>query len=174
MKNKIDCNFDAVFAGISDANDLKSVANEIREQLISAFNTRKGELDKASKKVTVKIAADNKKGAKEQPAPKAKKTAKDKTEKKTKTAATKEPAADIKTKIVITDMAAIKKLGLTFKKYNDKCWVLRGDTKPLKDILKDKFKGVFNSRLTGGEGWVIRTAMAQDCADALGFNIKVA
>lgn len=36
------------------------------------------------------------------------------------------------------------------------------------------FKGVFNSHLTGGEGWVIKTANAQECATALGLKAKVA
>lgn len=76
--------------------------------------------------------------------------------------------------IAITDTKAIKKLGLTFEKYNDKCWVLRGETKPLRKILKEQFKGVYNSRLNGGEGWVFRTASAQECANALGLNVKVA
>ena len=77
--------------------------------------------------------------------------------------------------MAITDLAAIKKLGLSFVKYNDRCWVLRGDTKPLRKILKEQFKGVFNSHLSGGEGWVIKTANVDECAKALGIKLpKVA
>ena len=75
--------------------------------------------------------------------------------------------------ISITDKAAIKKLGLRFEKYNERCWVLRGDSKPLRKELV-KFKGVFNSRLSGGEGWVFRNDNVEECAKALGIKIKTA
>ena len=91
-----------------------------------------------------------------------------------KTTAKTKPDKDTDTLISITDIKAIKELGLTFKKYNDRCWVLRGNTKPLRKVLKDQFKGVFNSHLTGGEGWVIKTANVEGCAKALGLKITKA
>lgn len=83
-------------------------------------------------------------------------------------------AGDTDTLVAITDLKAIKKLGLTFEKYNDRCWVLRGDTKPLRKILKEQFKGVFNSHLSGGEGWVIKTANVEECSKALGLKLPKA
>lgn len=92
-----------------------------------------------------------------------KETAKAETKKEVKSASTSDDL------IAITDMAAIKKLGLTFEKYNERCYVLRGNTKPLRKALKE-FKGVYNGRLTGGEGWVIANKYAESCAKALGLK----
>lgn len=102
-----------------------------------------------------------------------------KTEKKSeekpaaKPAAKKEqkPQATTVTKVEAEKMAAS---GLVFQPYNERCWVLRGDTKPFKKMLKEEFKGVFNMFLTGGEGWVIRNDKVEDCAKALGLNVKTA
>ena len=98
---------------------------------------------------------------------KAKKETKVETKKETKTQSTSDDL------IAITDTAAIKKLGLTFEKYNDKCYVLRGNTKPLRKVLQSEFRGVYNGRLTGGEGWVIANKHAQNCAKALGLKLAV-
>lgn len=96
-----------------------------------------------------------------------KETAKTETKKEVKSASTSDDL------IAITDTAAIKKLGLTFEKYNDRCYVLRGNTKPLRKVLKEEFRGVYNGRLTGGEGWVIAAKHAQNCAKALGLKLAV-
>jgi hypothetical protein len=37
--------------------------------------------------------------------------------------------------------------------YTDKSFVLRGDTKPYKDIIKS-LGGKWNSNLNGGSGWI--------------------
>lgn len=187
MANELNvkCNFTTVFAQFHTVEDLKAVANNICAQVKEAYEARVIEINNAKKGVVVEVAVE----AAAAPAPQQK-------TKVSKTAAAKEAAARMKkqeaavpqpkakaasatetsddTLIAITDTAAIKKLGLTFEKYNDRCWVLRGNTKPLRKVLKEKFRGVFNSRLTGGEGWVFKTASAQAVGDALGLKVKVA
>lgn len=156
--------FTSLFAQFNDVEVLRTYANSILTQVGEAFNERAAEIAKG-KKPTPKAdapAVKTKTAKVEKPAPKKEEAPKANTE------------SNGDTLISITDTKAIKKLGLTFEKYNDKCWVLRGDTKPLRKILKENFKGVFNSRLTGGEGWVFRTANAQECANALGLKVKVA
>lgn len=187
MANELNvkCNFTTVFAQFHTVEDLKAVANNICAQVKEAYEARVNEINNAKKGVVVEVAVE----AAAAPAPQQK-------TKVSKTAAAKEAAARMKkqeaaapqpkakaapatetsddTLIAITDTVAIKKLGLTFEKYNDRCWVLRGNTKPLRQALKEQFKGVFNSRLTGGEGWVFKTAVAQSVGDALGLKVKVA
>ncbi|WP_455637165.1 hypothetical protein [Parabacteroides sp.] len=184
--NLVKCNFASVFAKYETVEELKAVANDICGQVKTAFDTRVKEIKSGNMNIEVEVV-----GAQSE-VPKTEKKTKSSKAKNDKTAGAKEMAEKFKkqekelrtkenkdnksddTLIAITDTKAIEKLGLTFEKYNDKCWVLRGATKPLRKILKEQFKGVYNSRLTGGEGWVFRTASAQECADALGLNVKVA
>ena len=143
-----------VFSEYTSTEELKSAANAICAQVNDAYKARFAEIANKTKTASKPATA---------PATPAKPETKAKT------------AGDTDTLVAITDLAAIKKLGLSFVKYNDRCWVLRGDTKPLRKILKEQFKGVFNSHLSGGEGWVIKTANVDECAKALGIKLpKVA
>lgn len=185
---EVKCNFASVFAKYNTVDELKAIANNICTQVKEAFDTRVAEIKSGNTGtvVEVEVSAAN---APKEVKPKTTKSKNSKTasakemaekfkkqEKEQKPEVKKEPkeSKDDDTLIAITDTKAIKKLGLTFEKYNDKCWVLRGETKPLRKVLKEQFKGVYNSRLTGGSGWVFKTASAQECADALGLNVKVA
>lgn len=183
---EVKCNFTSVFAKYDTVDELKAIANNICGQVKKAFDTRVAEIksgntgivveaevstDETPKPETKSKSKNNKTaGAKEM----AEKFKKQEKELKTKEKKENKDNKNDDTLIAITDTKAIEKLGLTFEKYNDKCWVLRGETKPLRKILKEQFKGVYNSHLTGGEGWVFRTASAQECANALGLNVKVA
>lgn len=147
----------SVFSEYTSTEELKSAANAICAQVNDAYKARFAEIANKTKTASKPATA---------PAAPAKPEAKAKREK---------TAGDTDTLVAITDLAAIKKLGLSFVKYNDRCWVLRGETKPLRKILKEQFKGVFNSHLSGGEGWVIKTANVDECAKALGIKLpKVA
>lgn len=147
MKNKeITSLLNSTFAQCAKVEDLKTLANAICAQVKEAYEIR-------CKEIT---------------------TGKPATKAKTKKTSEKEPkATSPKTLISVTDANTIKKLGLnfTFSEYNERCWVLRGDTKPLKVILKEKFEGKFNPRLKGGPGWIIRNAHVAECAKALGIKI---
>ena len=152
----------SVFSGYTSTEELKSAANAICAQVNDAYKARFAEIANKTKTASKPATA---------PAAPAKPEAKAKREKTAKT----KTAGDTDTLVAITDLAAIKKLGLSFVKYNDRCWVLRGETKPLRKILKEQFKGVFNSHLSGGEGWVIKTVNVDECAKALGIKLpKVA
>lgn len=178
---EVKCNFTTIFARYDNIEDLKAIANNICGQVKEAYDARLAEIKSGNTGAIVEVVetattpqAKNKgsktAAAKEVAAKMKREAAPAKTT--ASTANTSESADD--TLIAITDTAAIKKLGLTFEKYNDRCWVLRGNTKPLRQALKEQFKGVFNSRLTGGEGWVFKTAVAQSVVDALGLKVKVA
>lgn len=161
----------SVFSEYTSTDELKSAANALCAQVKDAYEARFKELTsgaKTTEKPATAPAAPIKSEAKKE------KTAKTKTAEAPKTETKTKAAGDADTLIAITDINAIKKLGLTFEKYNDRCWVLRGDTKPLRKVLKEQFKGVFNSHLSGGEGWVIKTANVDECAKALGLKVKKA
>ena len=152
-------------------DDVIEIVEDIKER---AESKEEPKIDKAvsktarAKEMAAKFKKD-KKEAKTEPKKevKAKKETKVETKKETKTQSTSDDL------IAITDTAAIKKLGLTFEKYNDRCYVLRGNTKPLRKVLQSEFRGVYNGRLTGGEGWVIANKHAQNCAKALGLKLAV-
>lgn len=181
---EVKCNFTTIFARYDNIEDLKTVANSICGQVKKAYDTRLAEIKGGSTGVIVEVVDTTATVSQSQPEKKdskvaAAKEAAAKMKKQESASAKAKPATTTSestddTLIAITDTEAIKKLGLTFEKYNDRCWVLRGDTKPLRKVLKEKFKGVFNSRLTGGEGWVFKTAAAQGVSDALGLKVKVA
>lgn len=194
----VKCNFTTIFSKFNTENELRSLANIICGQVKEAFEARMAEITATTgDDLTVEVEVETTTAAAPAVAPQPKSKGKGKTAaakevaermKKSKETdkATAKAKAETKAEtkaattsdddalIAITDLAAIKKLGLTFEKYNDRCWVLRGNTKPLRKILKDQFRGVFNSRLTGGEGWVFKTANAQNVSDALGLKVKVA
>lgn len=165
IKSIISC----LFASVNNSEELKTVANSICSQVKEAYNARFKEIiaQTGSKAETPATSSKPKTEAK-------KTTAKPKTPEPAKPAAKPKAEADNDTVIEVIDLKSIKKLGLTFEKYNDRCWVLRGETKPLRKILKEQFKGVFNSHLSGGEGWVIKNASAEECAKALGLKMKAA
>lgn len=167
---EIKCNFANVFAKVDTADELKSLANNICAQVKEAYETRFKEINSGQTGMVVEVTTTPKNTSKAEAKSKKGKTAK--TAEITKTETKVKTAGDTDTLIAITDINAIKKLGLTFEKYNDRCWVLRGDTKPLRKILKEQFKGVFNSHLSGGEGWVIKTSNVDECAKALGLKVK--
>lgn len=181
---EVKCNFTTIFAKFDNIEDLKALANNICGQVKNAFDTRVAELKNGGTGIAVEVEVSEAVASTPQSTSKSKTEAakeaaarmkKDKkSASKSKSEAPASSSTDDDTLIAITDTAAIKKLGLTFEKYNDRCWVLRGNTKPLRKVLKEQFKGVFNSRLTGGEGWVFKTANAQDVSNALGLKTKVA
>lgn len=171
---EVKCNFASVFAKYDTVEKLKAIANNICGQVKAAYDARIKEITSGHTGVVVEVTTTKT----EAKSPKEKivktKEAVKKQAEPVKTTAKTKPDKDTDTLISITDIKAIKELGLTFEKYNDRCWVLRGNTKPLRQVLTDQFKGVFNSHLTGGKGWVIKTANVEGCAKALGLKITKA
>lgn len=171
---EVKCNFASVFAKYNTVDELKAIANNICGQVKTAYDARIKEITSGQTGVVVEVTTPKTEAKFQKEKTVKTKEAVKKQAEPVKTTAKIKPDKDTDALISITDIKAIKELGLTFEKYNDRCWVLRGNTKPLRKILKDQFKGVFNSHLTGGEGWVIKTANVDECAKALGIKVKAA
>lgn len=176
----IKTNLADAFSKINTIDELKEAANAICAEVKEQFSARYEQILKGNKQpieLTVEVQED---GAQPEPQeqPKATKGKKAKATETPKveitTTATTATDAQNDVQIAITDEKAVKKLGLTFSPYSEKCWVLRGDTKPLRKVLKNQFKGTYNSRLNGGEGWIFRLADAQNLINTLGKNVKIA
>lgn len=171
---EVKCNFASVFAKYDTVEELKAIANNICGQVKTAYDARIKEITSGQTDVVVEVTTPKTEAKSQKEKTVKTKEAVKKQAEPVKTTVKTKPDKDTDTLISITDIKAIKELGLTFEKYNDRCWVLRGNTKPLRKVLKDQFKGVFNSHLTGGEGWVIKTANVEGCAKALGLKITKA
>lgn len=182
-------NFSTVLSNLNTQEELSAVANAIREQLINAVNTRKNEITAGTKTVSVEISVNTsavevapepvKTESKKSMADSAKEVAaKMKKEKSGKKNEKKnEPAPSVKSDdaiIAITDLDSIKKLNLTWEKYSDKCWVLRGDTKPLRKVLREELRGSYRPNLRGQSGWAFTIARAKAAAEALGLKLETA
>lgn len=165
---KVTVNFSTVFAQIKSESELKEVANSISEQLKSAYGKRAQELAKSVKPaksaVTVEMKTTEKKAAKAKSAPKKTESA-PKAEKKTteKTEKAESKKTEKEPQIALTNTKELKKLGLKFLPYSEKCVLLAGNTKPIaKELGKMKKSGVFgNGHLKavegfgGGFGWLV-------------------
>lgn len=57
---------------------------------------------------------------------------------------------------------------VTVEEYSEKAIVVRGDTRPLADVLKD-LGGRFNARLQGGAGWIFSKRKEDEVRQALGI-----
>ncbi len=168
----VTCNFEAIFATINDAAIIKAIANNIMTQLKQAHDARIAQLKGAATTaptVEVAVAAPEPpkaKGKTKKEAAKEPKTAKAKTEPKAKA----EKAED--TPVSLSDTKALAKLNLTFEPFGEASYVLRGDTKPLRKVLREELRGLWNPRLSDGQpGWIFPARRAQDVADALGLKI---
>lgn len=194
--------FTTIFSHFNDLDSLKAVATEIATQVNKAYAARAKEITDATKKVN-KTPAPTSPTPPPAPAtpvattfPTANATpsvARVSRIVRTTSAAPKTPFSKSEPKateadnveIAITDKEAIKKLNLKFCKYSDYCWVLYGDTKPLKTAL-GKLHGSFNSAFkdpdgsitgTPGQrfaGWRWRNDDVPEVAKALGIDVKIA
>ena len=163
-------NFESAIMSAKNADELKKTANEAIASIKSAYDKRLAEIVSAMKvaeaaKKTKKAAA--KKTAKAAPK-KAAKASEKKVEKAAKKAAEKKPNTltldgQAVEQIALTDTKALKKLGLKFIPYSEKCLIIGGNTKPIHKALKAmKSKGVFGNMhlkavkgFEGGFGWLV-------------------
>lgn len=172
--------FTSIFAQFNDVESLRTYAQNVVQEINEAFVARATELENVKthdKQPATKVEV--------KPATKAK-GKKAKTPTATEVAPTPEPAIAVKAEkkaakkstdedeISITEKGLIGKLGLSFTQYNERCWVLRGNTKPIKNALKSQFDAKYNRGLKGGEGWIFNNDNAVKCAKALGFKVKTA
>lgn len=170
----VKCNFASVFAMYKSVEELNVVANEIRSQLITAYEEAKKRLAPEEKaEVSIEVASEKKgRGTKKSSATK-KETAK--TETKTKAEKTTKKAAKVEKKmervaekteqIALTDKKTIKSYGFKWVDYSEKAFVLASDkdTKALHNELT-KLGGRWNGHLKNcGEGsWIFSKAKSAD------------
>lgn len=198
--------FTTIFSHINDRDELKALANEIVKKFNDAYAKRAEELTPEAKKVTAPVqptpppttpptAAKTavKATAKTVAKPVARPTAKN-VQSVATVAPTPQPKKVVVTpkvekeeipQISISDKSALKGLNLTFHKYNDRCWVLIGDTKCIKEDLKNKLHGLPNTytdrtgNITGTVnkrfyGYIWRNADVPEVAKILGVKVEMA
>lgn len=179
---KVNINVASVFAQIAAADELKAVANDIVAQVKNQYTARLSEIlgTNVEQPVSVSVNANEvpatDKAAKGKGRAKSgKKTAAKSTD--TKSADTKKAeetpakkAREVVEQVSIGSLtkAQIKKMGIQFEQYSEKCMFLTGDTRCIKDEIMANGGAHWNS---SRKGWFIKNDNAKDLAKAL--KIKV-
>lgn len=183
---QVEVNLNGIFAQIESAKELKETANDIVQQIKAAYDARLAEIMPKAKGVkngVVAISATPTKGKKAAP----KKTAKSEfegvpeadtqkaapTKKAAKeTKATTEKAAKVEqVKIASLTKAQVKAMNIRFEQYSEKCMLMIGETKPIKENIKENGWARWYSK-DGRQGWMVKNDYAQQLAKAL--KIKLA
>ena len=197
---EVTVNLNGVFAQINNAKELKETTNNIIQQLSTAYNARLAELMPQKAAPVVVDTTPSTKGKKSTPA-ETKNTAKGEFEgvpeadeqeaapaKKSKGTKKSEPAKDAakatkpekekparveQVKIASLTKAQIKAMNIHFEEYNEKCMLLIGETKSIKEDIKTGGWAKWYDR-SGDErhGWLINKTYARKLAQAL--KIKIA
>lgn len=179
----VNINIASVFAQYENANELKEIAQSVVNQVNEAYKARLAELKPktAAKQPTVEITtastSTNGKRVAKKDAAKAKQAAtKDTKTKQTKAEpkAKKERKPEVpQVKITSLTKAQIKKLGIHFEKYNEKCMLVVGETQSIKDAIKDGGWARWYSRKDDDrQGWMVNNDYAKTIAKEL--KIKLA
>jgi len=188
---EVTVNLNGIFAKINDKSELRETAQSIVTQIQTAYNARLAELMPKETPVVVD-AAPSTKGKKSAPN-KTKKTTKGEFEgvpeaneqkatptKKDKSA--KDAAKSAKTesnkpekveqvKIASLSKKQIAAMNIRFEEYNEKCMLLIGETKPIKEDIKSGGWTKWYSR-DERQGWLVNKTYAAKLAKAL--KIKIA
>ena len=189
---EVTVNLNNVFARINNAKELKETANNIIQQISTAYNARLAELMPKKDAAVVVDAATSTKGKKSTPT-KTKKTTKDEfkgvpeadeqkaaptkksesTKDTTKAAKTEsnKPEKVEQVKIASLTKKQIAAMKIRFEEYNEKCMLLIGETKPIKEDIKAGGWTKWYSR-DERQGWLINKTYASKLAKAL--KIKLA
>lgn len=180
---QVQVNLNGVFAQIESAKELKETANNIMQQIKAAYDVRLAEIMPKAKGVKngvvaisatpttkgKKAAAKNEfEGVPEADTQKAAPTKKAAKE----TKATTEKAAKVEqVKIASLTKAQIKAMNIYFEQYSEKCMLMIGETKPIKEDIKENGWARWYSK-DGRQGWMVKNDYAQQLAKAL--KIKLA
>ena len=164
------CDFN-VLDTAKDAKELKLWADDMAEQLKAKYAAVAAKLSGADKAVN-------------KTAKKAEKTASKSTESKktTKKTASKGKGRKVRSlaeevaQIAITDKKAVKKLGVKFIRYTEKCAVLVGETKALHDSILEHFKGakcinLKQGKFDGQKGWIFSNDKAKEFTKLSGLKV---
>lgn len=170
--SNVSINIESAFKQFETENELKEVAQSVVNQIKAAYDARLAEL-RGKTKIGVSVKAAGTTGAKSKKAAKAPNGG-------AKTAAKGEKvdggpiekkAGDAVKQVSISSltMAQIKAMGLNFIKYSDKCMLLTGNTRCIKDEIKATGGAHWNGRR---QGWFVKNDTAKELAKAL--KIKIA
>ena len=174
---EVTVNLNNVFARINNAKELKETANNIMQQIKVAYDTRLAELMPQKGAVVVVDATTSTKGKKSAPT-KTKKSTKNEFEgvpeanKQKATPTKKDKSAKVEqVKIASLTKKQISAMKIRFEEYNEKCMLLIGETKPIKEDIKS---GGWTKWYSHDErqGWLVNKAYATKLAKAL--KIKLA
>lgn len=174
---KLNVDFHSTFSGISDIEQLRYVKQVIMLATQEAFEARRKEIEpkterKPSVSVEMKPVAKTEEVEEaeaeevvDEPKTTKKSTAKKITAKKTE----KSEKGEIKQiKIAELTAADIKKMGVKFYKYSEKCIFLVGETKPIKEAIKSECGGHWNS---ARKGWFLKAEAGRKLAKEMGCKV---
>lgn len=193
---EVTVNLNGIFAQINDAKELKATANNIMLQIKEAYDARLAELlpkkKNTAKVVEATVSAKGETAAKptkdtfsgvpeaeaQKPVSAKNKSAKDtaKNEPKTTTkdtAKNAKPAKVEQVKISSLTKAQVKAMNIHFEEYSEKCMLMIGETKSIKDDIKANGWARWYSRAEDErKGWMVNKEYAATLAKAL--KIKLA
>lgn len=172
---KLNVDFHSTFNGITDIEQLRYVKQVIMLATQEAFEARRKEIEpktetKPSVTVNMKPKAAPVEEAEaeeveEEPKAEPKKTA----VKKTVAKATKPAKEEVKQlKIAELTPADVKKMGVKFYRYSEKCIFLVGETKPIKEAIKAEAGGHWNH---ARKGWFLKDEAGRKLAKEMGCKI---
>lgn len=172
---KLNVDFHSTFNGINDIDQLRYVKQVIMLATQEAFEARRKEIEpktetKPSVTVNMKPKAAPVEEAeaeevKEEPKAEPKKTV----VKKTAAKVTKPSKEEVKQlKIAELTPADIKKMGVKFYRYSEKCIFLVGETKPIKEAIKAEAGGHWNH---ARKGWFLKDEAGRKLAKEMGCKI---
>ena len=142
------------YTKINDAKELKDFAQSLCKYVVEQYNVRLPQIVK-QQMPKAKVGRP-KKGSTQKVV--------DKTTQKAEA-----PAKVAQISISSLTKSQIKKMGLRFEKYSEKCQLLVGETKPIKDEIKSLGKGHWYAKR---EGWFLTNKNAEKLAALL--KIKTA
>lgn len=175
---KLNVDFHSTFNGINDIDQLRYVKQVIMLATQEAFEARRKEIEpKTETKPSVTVNMKPK--AKAAPVEEAEaeevedepKTEPKKTTAKAKAQpkATKPAKEEVKQlKIAELTPADIKKMGVKFYRYSEKCIFLVGETKPIKEAIKSEAGGHWNH---ARKGWFLKDEAGRKLAKEMGCKI---
>ena len=179
---KLNVDFHSTFSGISDIEQLRYVKQVIMLATQEAFEARRKEIEpkterKPSVSVEMKPVAKTEEVEEaeveevvDEPKATKKSTAKKTTAKKVAAKKTEKSAKEEVRQIKIAELTAadIKKMGVKFYKYSEKCIFLIGETKPIKEAIKSECGGHWNATR---KGWFLKAEAGRKLAKEMGCKV---
>ena len=163
---EVTVNLNDIFAKINDKSELRETAQSIVTQIQVAYNARLAELMPKETPAVID-AAPSTKGKKSAPT----KTKKDKSAKDVAKTESNKPEKVEQVKIASLTKKQISTMKIRFEEYNEKCMLLIGETKPIKEDIKSGGWAKWYSH-DERQGWLVNKAYATKLAKAL--KIKLA